>query len=232
MQSFFTHEGETMKDIKTNGFDIVPFITAQRMEEDGDIERALYAYRYLAEQGEIAAIQKLAVLYHQGEIVEQNFQESVRWLKRGANLNDRFCIFNLARCYMQGTGVEQNTERVIAFLQRSAALGDGDSQLVLAKYYYEEEHNAKLFLYWLKKAIGQHNVYAYAYAEILRERLRRELDAIAEKRAAEQLEREKQELLKKQRDLNRRLNNSWKEVMDIFMEKKLNNKVHFFRGSR
>lgn len=104
MQSFFTHEGETMKDIKTNGFDIVPFMTAQRMEEDGDIERALYAYRYLAEQGEIAAIQKLAVLYHQGEIVEQNFQESVRWLKRGGKSQRSVLYFQSGALLYAGYG--------------------------------------------------------------------------------------------------------------------------------
>ena len=79
---------------------VLTFEKAMEAEKNGDLATALYSYRYLAEEGEVNAIQKLAILCWEGIMVEKNLDESIRWFRRGVRANDLFCIFNLARCYI------------------------------------------------------------------------------------------------------------------------------------
>lgn len=213
--------------------EIVPFNKAIEAEQNGEYEKALTSYRYLAQQGEVEAIQRLAVLYFEGGIVDKDDTEAISWFRKGAAYNDKFCIFNLARCYADGIGVEKNDARAISFFLRSATLGDSDSQLVLAKYYLEEQNNFSLFKFWLEKALRQKNTFAFLYWQEKCKELQHKIDELV----SEEEERKRRLIIEqniaKRREIEKQLKNSYKDIARyIFKEKILNNKVHWFRGDR
>lgn len=209
----------------------VPFEQALLIEET-DIQTALISYKYLAEQKEIEAIQKLFLLYYEGKLVPQDYKEALHWLKVGASLDDEVCLFHLGCFYQNGIAVPVNERRSLDYFTRCAALpeGTGYANLFLATYYFEEERNFDQFIFYLKKAIKKGNQDAYIYKAIVEDRLAAQL-------------KEKEELLKIAIDAEiqarieeekaaykARLADSWKTVNEIIRQKVLTNKVHFYRG--
>ena len=211
---------------------VLTFEKAMEAEKNGDLATALYSYRYLAEEGEVNAIQKLAILCWEGIMVEKNLEESIRWFRRGVRANDLFCIFNLARCYMNGIGVPKNDGLAIEFLLKAANLGDSDSSLVLAKHYWADLHDWDLCLHFLRHALERENVYAFTYLEVLREELEEQISGIVSEQKEERLQKIIKARKENWNEIQRRLRNATRDVFAIFMEKKIDNKVHWIRFNR
>ena len=211
---------------------VLTFEKAMEAEKNGDLATALYSYRYLAEEGEVNAVQKLAILCWEGIMVEKNLEESIRWFRRGVRANDLFCIFNLARCYMNGIGVPKNDGLAIEFLLKAANLGDSDSSLVLAKHYWADQHDWDLCLHFLRHALERENVYAFTYLEVLREELEEQISGIVSEQKEERLQKIIKARKENWNEIQRRLRNATRDVFAIFMEKKIDNKVHWIRFTR
>lgn len=209
----------------------VPFEQALSIEET-DIQTALVAYKYLAGQKEIDAIQKLFLLYYEGKLVPQDYKEALHWLKVGANLDDEVCLFHLGYFYQNGIAVSVNERRALDFFTRCAALseGTGYADLFLATYFFEKERNFDQFIIYLEKAIKKGNKDAYVYKAIVEERLAAQLKE-KEKLLKIAIDAEIRARIEEEKTAYKaRLADSWKAVNEIFRQKVLTNKVHFYRG--
>ena len=209
----------------------VPFEQALLIEET-DIQTALISYKYLAEQKEIEAIQKLFLLYYEGNLLPRDFEESLHWLKVGASLDDEVCLFHLGYFYQNGIAVPINERRALNYFTRCAALpeGTGYADLFLATYYCEEAHDFEQFVFYLRKAIKKGNQDAYVYKSIVEERLTAQLKE-KEKLLQIAIDEEIQARIEEEKAAYKaRLADSWKTVNEIFRRKVLRNKVHFYRG--
>lgn len=89
----------------------------------------------LAEEGNPKAQVNLALCYGNGNGVEQNYSEGVKWLEKAVEQNDPEAMYWLSLAYNKGTGVEKSDVESIKWLRRSAELGWVQSQLELGGCY-------------------------------------------------------------------------------------------------
>jgi len=90
-----------------------------------------------AEQGDVKAQVNLGLMYDQGEVVPQNYQQAVIWYTKGAEQGDADAQANLGVMYKQGIGVTQDYQRALAWYTKAAEQGHAKAQVNLAVMYYE-----------------------------------------------------------------------------------------------
>lgn len=206
------------------------FCRAVEIEKQGDLEAAIKAYVYLAESGEIEAIQKLVTIYMNENCSFYDMNKGIKWLKAGRRADDIFCTTSLAYCYLLGNGVNQNTDIAMQLYLQAAENGDSDSQVVIAQYYIDVKKDYSNYCFWISKAIKDNNEFAIRYHLDLLNSFEKKLED----------DRIKLETLKREAELNqrkieyqkiqKRLKCSFNEITKIIYEKKLQNKVHFWRA--
>ncbi len=74
----------------------------------GDYEAAMAAWLPLAEDGDPFAQFNIGIMYRQGNGVEQNDREAVRWYRAAAEQGHGNAQFNLAYMYATGKGVTKD----------------------------------------------------------------------------------------------------------------------------
>jgi uncharacterized protein len=77
----------------------------------GDFGRARNGYSELANQGDRIAQFKLGVLYDEGNGVDKNSREAIRWYCISSAQGFPEAAYNLGRLYQDGRGIPQNFER-------------------------------------------------------------------------------------------------------------------------
>ncbi len=100
----------------------------------------------------------LGVMYLDGDGVEQNYDNALRYLTQAAEAGNAVAQNNLAYMYAQGVGVEQDRKKAIAWGVKSAMQGNAPAQLSMGGAYergegVEQDYN-KAFE-WYKKAAMQ-----------------------------------------------------------------------------
>lgn len=70
-------------------------------------------------------------MYLNGDGVEQNYDEALRYLTRSANAGNAVAQNNLAYMYANGKGVEQDYEKAFEWGMKSAMQGNAESQCSL-----------------------------------------------------------------------------------------------------
>lgn len=73
------------------------------------------------------ALYAIAMLYWQGEGVEQDYTVSAVWLKQAADINHPGAQTKLGYLYTTGQGVPQNHQEAVRWFQMAAAQGDPDA---------------------------------------------------------------------------------------------------------
>ena len=92
---------------------------------DTPAEKAEFArYMEQAEKGDAGAMNNLGWCYKNGNGVEKNYEEAVKWYKKAAEKGDASAMNNLGHCYYYGEGVEKNYEEAVKWYRKAAEKGD------------------------------------------------------------------------------------------------------------
>ena len=92
----------------------------QKMGKESAVVQML---RKAAEQGLPVAQCDLGNSYYNGEGVEQDKAEAVRWYRKAAEQGVASAQFNLGVCYYNGKGVEQDKQEAVKWFRKAAAKG-------------------------------------------------------------------------------------------------------------
>ena len=88
-----------------------------------------------AKEGDPQAQCYLGVCYQNGQGIEQNYQEAVRWFRRAADQNDPVAQCYLGVCYWMGQGVPQEFGEAAKWLREAAEQNDPAAQFNLGTLY-------------------------------------------------------------------------------------------------
>ena len=116
-----------------------------------------------AEQGYAQAQYNLGVCYANGDGVEKNPTEAVKWYRKAAEQGDALAQCNLGVCYANGNGVEKNLNEAVKWHRKAAEQGDAKAQYNLGWCYffgYGVEKDFKEAVNWYRKAAEQGNAQA------------------------------------------------------------------------
>lgn len=76
-----------------------------------------------AQEGNAPSQTKLALLYEQGQGLEQNYSEALRWYRKAADSGDITAHNNIGFMYFAGFGVPKNIDEAMEWFMRAADLG-------------------------------------------------------------------------------------------------------------
>ncbi len=82
----------------------------------------------MAKAGDPVAQYNLGVMYAQGEGLEQDYTEAVKWYRKAADQGRAEAQYNLGVMYDNGEGVEQDYREAVKWYRLSAAQGDAAAQ--------------------------------------------------------------------------------------------------------
>ena len=124
---------------------------------------ALDWFQKCIDRNDTIAMRMLGEAYMNGTIFKDE-EYAFKLFKRGAELKDSDCMFNLAYSYAKGFGTEVNEEESLRWLNEAARYGEVHACLKLADCYYApdmvEKDDAESFR-WMKKAkdLGDKSAY-------------------------------------------------------------------------
>lgn len=96
----------------------------QRAMQEGRMAQAFAAWKPLAEKGLVRAQETIAVMYHAGQGVAQDYVQAVQWYRRAAEQGDRAAQANLGMMYDKGVGVESDLLQAWVWYDLAAANGE------------------------------------------------------------------------------------------------------------
>ena len=88
-----------------------------------DLENVFRVYE-LAKQGDAKAQDTLGDCYYNGEGVEQDYMEAVKWYRKAADQGNSDAQAMLGYCYLYGLGVEENINEAVKRFRKLADQGD------------------------------------------------------------------------------------------------------------
>jgi len=109
--------------INLDEFTVHDISEAIKAQENGDYETALKIWRSLVDQGHDFAQYNLALMYSNGDGVEQDVKEAARLYRLAANQGDASAQHNLAVMYSIGEGVFQDLEKSYMWFALAALNG-------------------------------------------------------------------------------------------------------------
>jgi TPR repeat protein len=125
----------TVRSNKPSGAEL--FITAEGYCQKRNYEEALKYYRLAADQHYVPAYRALASLYHSGRLGSYNYDDAVKWLKKGIEQGDIGSSGRLGLHYLQGRSVERDDVKGREMLEMAAKNGDAFSQHVMGQISYD-----------------------------------------------------------------------------------------------
>ncbi len=111
-------------------------------------------------QGDTRAQANLGHCYHEGQGVEQSYDEAVKWYRKAAEQGEALAQDLLGDCYYEGHGVEQSYDEAVKWYRKAAEQGDATAQADLGVCYYKGhgvEQSYDEAVKWLRKAAEQGN---------------------------------------------------------------------------
>ena len=140
-----------------------------------------------AKQGDAGAQFTLAVCYYQGDGVEKDFVEAVKWFRKAAAQGDAAAQYNLGVCYANGTGVEKDFVEAVKWYRKAAEQGHAFAQSNLgvcyANGYGVEKDYAEAYAWW--NLASKTNKDAAKYRDNLEKMMSPQQVADAQKRTKE-----------------------------------------------
>lgn len=98
--------------------------------------RSAEQWKALAESGDAEAQFSYARMLEDGNFLQGDIDEAVRWYRRSAEHGHVGAFWSLSKCYESGLGVEQDEEKALQFLNAAAEGGNADAQLQLGWQYF------------------------------------------------------------------------------------------------
>jgi len=126
--------------------------------DEGAPESAFFYFFKAAKRGFAPAQCRLGNCYYNGEGVEEDKVEAVKWFRRAAEEGEEYAQNNLGVCYDKGEGVEQDQAKAVQWYRKAAKQGNADAQINLAHKYQTGsgvKKNLDKARMWLQKAADQ-----------------------------------------------------------------------------
>ena len=102
------------------------------------VDKIVNYWTRAAELGVLEAKVNLGLLYYDGELVPQNYDEAFKWFLEAAEEGHPGGIFQTARCYDKGAGVEQNMEKAMEYYRKGMEMGEMTCANNLGSIYLEK----------------------------------------------------------------------------------------------
>lgn len=118
-------------------------------------EEALKWYQLAAEQGEATAFGRLACIYHDGIIVQQDDEKMFQYALQGADAGDATSIAIVMDCYYYGWLVEKDWEKAFQYALMGAELNNLTCQSMVAEMYLYGEGtpvDEEQYVFWADSA--------------------------------------------------------------------------------
>lgn len=110
------------------------------------------ALRKKAVQGDADAQVQLGDMYKDGQGVEQNYTEAMKWFKLAADQGDTDAQFSIGLLYFMGEGLQQNYALAAQWFQKAADQGHIDAMVNTGGTYKDgkgvAKDKVKAFAYW------------------------------------------------------------------------------------
>jgi TPR repeat protein len=100
-----------------------------------DYEKAIAAWRPLAEKGMAAAQYRIGVMYAEGKGVPADDAQAALWFERAAKQGDAAAQYDLGASYVEGAGVRKDATVAAEWFRRAAEQGYPMAQLNLGLMY-------------------------------------------------------------------------------------------------
>lgn len=137
---------------------------ATRMLRESPAEELAEKFRKAAGKaraGDPEAMTEVGMMYSNGEGVEPNAAETIRWWRKAADAGHAEAMRCLGVSYQDGKGVEQDTGKAIQWYRRAAAAGSAEAMHNLGRTYGHGlgvEIDGQKAAGWYRKAIEAGNV--------------------------------------------------------------------------
>jgi len=93
------------------------------LEENGDYKTMYNLAKELDANGNGEGTLLLSIMYHNGDIVKQNFKKEVKLLRKAVKMGSQQAKFNFALAFVTGKGVKQSTSKAISMMEQLADYG-------------------------------------------------------------------------------------------------------------
>ena len=105
-----------------------------------------------AEQGNYGAQWLIGRMYEEGNFVQKNYTEAVKWYRKAVAQGYHYAQNSLAIMYMRGKGVPKDMAKAIELYRKAAEQGFSDAQLNLGLMFYHgngvPKDNVKAYMWW------------------------------------------------------------------------------------
>ena len=118
-----------------------------------------------AEAGNALAQYNIGVMYYEGQVVEQDFKEAIKWYRRAAEGNHSHAQCNLGVMYANGVGVKRDSTEAVKWYRMSVKQNNAAAQFNLGVMYVNGagvEKDLKEGIKWISKAAEQNHKSAKA----------------------------------------------------------------------
>jgi uncharacterized protein len=165
-----------------------PIEDAESAYQREDYALAERLFRPLAEQGDAQAQFCLGVMYRNGEGVQPDTQEAVKWFRKAAEQGSFLAQSDMGRRYSYGWGVLKDEREGVKWFRKVAEQGDSSSQHALGARYEMG------WGFWgiSKDFIRAHMWYSVAVAGMsgsAKKMVMKDRDHVASRMTAEQIEK-------------------------------------------
>jgi len=116
-----------------------------------------------ADKGDADAQVQLGLRYLQGNGVEKNPAEAVKWYQKAAQQTNHVALFSLARMYENGQGVARDRAEALKYYRRAADEGYEVAQRILSGMYargHLVQRDPVEAFKWARRAAGSGDPYA------------------------------------------------------------------------
>jgi tetratricopeptide (TPR) repeat protein len=125
------------------------------LQRQGRLAEARDSFRRAADQGHAEAAFHLGVAYSEGQGVEKDEKEALRWLRQAAANGDGKAMFRLGFTYLRGQGVEKDEKQAAQWIRKAAGKGHRGAMTILGLMHEGGtgvEADRAEALKWYKKA--------------------------------------------------------------------------------
>ena len=130
------------------------FLKGDQFYEIGKYEEAFSTFEKGALKGDISCMNRIALMYFDGEGVSQDYEKSIEWDQKAIELGDETAISNLAITYR----VMGEIKKSKFWFEKAIEKGDGDAALELAKLYMVSDKETDRAQDLLNLAISSENM--------------------------------------------------------------------------
>ena len=134
------------------------YAKAEKAYNTKDYVTAFELYKQAVEEGSIAAMCELGIMYQDGQGVTKDETEAVKWYRKAAEQGDELAQCNLGVMYEYGKGVTQDYAEAVKWYRKAAEQGHAGAQCNLGYMYSHGQGVTQDYaeaVKWYRKAAEQ-----------------------------------------------------------------------------